>query len=159
MKFQLKLSWDPGFSPVKDRALVRKEIRFASREEYEKKRGVEYLGTTCHQLWDMPQINWDGKILGCCRNFWGDFGKNAFKDGVVESLNNEKIQYARDMLIGEKDPRDDIPCATCDIYLRRKDRGEYLSRNGPHLAWRFIRRHIRFRTRLRKYTGLRFQRG
>ncbi len=31
------------------------------------------------------------KVLGCCRNFWGDFGGNAFTDGLVSSLNNEKI--------------------------------------------------------------------
>lgn len=153
MGFRLKLSWDPQVSPVRNRELVRKEIGFASREEYAQRCGVDYARNLCHQLWDKPQINWDGKILGCSRNFWGDFGGNAFKDGLLESLNNEKIKYGRDMLIGEKDPRDDIPCATCNIYLGRKARGRSLSRNLPYLALRFISRHIRlgrYHTRLRK---------
>ena len=45
----------------------------------------------CHQLWDAPQINWDGKILGCCRNFWGDFGGNAFTEGLFQSVNSGQM--------------------------------------------------------------------
>jgi hypothetical protein len=58
------------------------------------------MHSICHELWDMPQVNWDGKVLGCCRNFWGDFGGNAFTDGLIESLNNEKIAYARKCCAG-----------------------------------------------------------
>lgn len=37
-----------------------------------------------------PQINWDGKLLGCCLNFWGDFGGNAFEQGLERILTSEK---------------------------------------------------------------------
>jgi len=73
------------------------------------------------QLWKHPQINWDGKVLGCCRNFWGDFGGNAFRDGLTPSLNHEKMSYARDMLEGKKPARPDIPCTTCELYTRRAE--------------------------------------
>jgi len=32
----------------------------------------------CHQLWHAPVLNWDGRVMGCCRNFWSDFGGKRF---------------------------------------------------------------------------------
>jgi hypothetical protein len=132
MKFVPKLSWDPRFSPVRDQALVRKVAGAASREEYRQQHGVAYGQAYCHSLWDEPQINWDGKVLGCARNFWGDFGGNAFEDGLVASINNPKIQYARRMLLGDEAPRADIPCATCDVYTTRTAKGVSLRRGLPY---------------------------
>lgn len=128
MDFSLKLSWDEDFSPVRDKEMIRNEIGYSSRTEYKALKGYPYLQSICHQLWDSPQINWDGKILGCCRNFWKDFGGNAFIDGLVESINSEKISYARKMLLGKVNSRHDIPCVTCDIYRNMKETGNYLSR-------------------------------
>ena len=126
MEFYTKLTWDSDFSPIRDKDFVRAQTgeEAVSREEYEQMRGEKYVSQICDQLWDNPQINWDGKVLGCCRNFWGDFGGNAFSDGLEESLNNSKIAYARDMLKGRMPPRDDIPCTTCDLYedMRRRER-------------------------------------
>jgi len=119
MSFRTKLTWDDRFSPIRDKQFVRDQTgeRATSRDEFEQEKGHQYLNQICRQLWDHPQINWDGKILGCCRNFWGDFGGNAFTDGLIESVNNEKMVYAREMLTGKSPPRDDIPCTTCDMYL------------------------------------------
>ena len=66
-------------------------------------------------------------MLGCCRNFWGDFGANAFQDGLHEAINSEKMQYARSMLTGKNLEREDIPCTTCDIYIDMKARGKFLN--------------------------------
>lgn len=117
MAFFPKLSWDNKISPVKKLEIIRKEIGAASRQEYKEVYGTDYMERICYQLWEQPQINWDGKVLGCCRNFWSEFGGNVFKDGLINCLNNEKIKYARMMLLGKRDPRKDIPCSTCDIYL------------------------------------------
>jgi MoaA/NifB/PqqE/SkfB family radical SAM enzyme len=118
MGFHTKLSWDPEFSPIQDEELVRGQTgeTATTRTEYETLHGRKYLQGICLQIWRDPQINWDGKVLGCCRNFWGDFGGNAFHDGLVESLNNEKIAYAREMLLGLQPARADIPCTTCDLF-------------------------------------------
>ena len=123
MTFTAKLSWDDKTSPVRDREYVRQLIGVASRDEYREKHGVDYMHGICHQLWDGPQINWDGKVLGCCRNFWGDFGANAFTDSLIDSINSEKIEYAREMLLGKKPAREDIVCATCNIYQGTRDTG------------------------------------
>ncbi len=130
MSFRPKLSWDAEFSPVRDPEYVRKEIGAASQKEYiEEHDNVQR--SQCRQLWDQPQINWNGKILGCCFNYWGDFGENAFTDGLYKSLNNEKINYARNMLRGRMDARDDIPCTSCGIYSRMKTEGKWLKRRSP----------------------------
>lgn len=64
MGFRLKLSWDGEFSPVMDRDALRQEVGAADREEYRERYGRDYMQMICHQLWDKPQINWDGKVLG-----------------------------------------------------------------------------------------------
>jgi len=134
MNFYSKLSWDAEFSPVQNQEAIRKELGAVSRREYKEKYGVDYTQGICHQLWEQPQINWNGEVLGCCRNFWGYFGGNVFTDGLFDSLNNEKINYARDMLMGRQKARADIPCATCDIYLDMRNKKNWLKRNLKKLS-------------------------
>jgi MoaA/NifB/PqqE/SkfB family radical SAM enzyme len=130
MEFFAKLSWDDDLSPIRDKEAVRRETNTgaATRAEFKELYGRDYKQSICHQLWDMPQINWDGKVLGCCRNFWGDFGGNAFADGLIPSLNNEKIAHARRMVRGKAAAREDIPCTTCEIYLDMRANGRWLER-------------------------------
>ena len=131
MDFYTKISWDAKFSPIRDSEFVRAQTgeRAVTREEYEQIHGRQYLSSICHQLWDDPQINWDGKNLGCCRNFWGDFGGNAFADGLRACFNHEKMNYARAMLRGRKPPRDDIPCSTCEIYYSMRRNSDWIMRS------------------------------
>jgi len=140
MRFFVKLSWgamfEPeAFSPVNDRETVRRATRagVADRREYSDTYGEDYRQRrTCSQLWRTPQMNWDGRVLGCCVNYWGDFG-NAFTGGLIESVNGEKMQYAREMLAGRKPERDDVPCTTCVHYLAMKRRGRWLRRRDAGL--------------------------
>jgi MoaA/NifB/PqqE/SkfB family radical SAM enzyme len=128
MEFYTKTTWDDDFSPIRDKDFVRAQtgIRWTNREEFEQEHGYKYGSKICYQLWQQPQINFDGRVLGCCRNFWGDFGGNAFTVGLSKSINNEKMRYARDMLMGQKPARDDIPCSTCEIYIAMRDRSKFM---------------------------------
>jgi MoaA/NifB/PqqE/SkfB family radical SAM enzyme len=116
MEFRPKLNTSPHFAPVKDREFVRKESRVGAADmwEYKKKHNMDY-GAFCWELWNSPQINWDGKLLGCCVNIWDDFG-NVFEDGLEECLQSERYVYAKKMLAGEKKAREDIPCTHCRVY-------------------------------------------
>ena len=106
----------------------------------------------CRQLWLSPQINWDGKVLGCCHNNWQEFGGNAFADGLESSLkNSEKLVYARTMLIGKVPARDDVPCSRCEFYLRLR-RGQWIRPRRIHAQmlaerlfprWRQVYRSLR----------------
>jgi len=136
MTLRLKLSWDEAFSPVRDPDRIKRAVGApaASRSEFRARFGADYMHGLCHQLWDMPQVNFDGKILGCCRNFWGEFGGNAFTDGLEASLNSELMNYARNMVRGLAPPRDDVPCTTCDIYLTMRESGRWLDRSSVKKA-------------------------
>jgi MoaA/NifB/PqqE/SkfB family radical SAM enzyme len=130
MRFKLKLSWDEDIAPTDVTPEVMRwlDTPAVRRSDWEAQTGETYLASMCEQLWDEPQINWDGKVLGCCRNFWGDFGGNVFKQGMDEALNHEKMRYAKAMLRGEVGVRADIPCSTCDIYTKRRDAAQWINR-------------------------------
>jgi len=52
----------------------------------------------------------------------------------MASINNGKIAYAREMLLGAKPARDDVPCTTCDIYLKMRKDDHWLERNPTRAA-------------------------
>jgi MoaA/NifB/PqqE/SkfB family radical SAM enzyme len=137
MGFRTELNWDPNYSPVRDPEAVRAATNgaAASMEEFDRLHGHSYCQWICNQLWDNPQINWDGKVLGCCVNYWGDFGGNAFRDGLTASVNTEQIQYARAMLLGRAPPREDIPCTRCGEYQKMSYRGAWLGCAPPRLQY------------------------
>lgn len=146
MTTYFKLSWDSDFSPIRDVAEVRRQLGIAAvtREDYAQKTGRDYAQGICRQLWDEPQINWDGRNLGCCRNFWGDFGGNVFQDGFAAVFNHEKMDYARQMLQGRQKPRKDVPCSTCDIYQRmRKNQTWFSPKLGEPPLWRILGRKVK----------------
>jgi len=127
MRFYLKLSWDERFSPVRDRALVARlsGLGVATRSEYLRRHGRHLMRQVCLQLWHAPQFNWDGTSLGCCHNIWADFGGNLFRDGVVATVNSEKMTYAREMLLGHVPAREGIPCTACVIYQILRAKGDW----------------------------------
>lgn len=121
MEFSIKIAWG-DFSPVKNKELVRKVtgLSATSRDEYREAYGkVNLADRVCSQMWLQPQINTDGRVLGCCINHFGDYG-NVFREDLLTILNSEKMNYARDMLLGRKPERDDIPCVRCPLYNEMK---------------------------------------
>jgi len=118
MQFRIKLNAMPDYSPVRNAEWVLREtgLPAVSRPEFEQKKGHAYA-IVCRQFWTHPQINWDGKLLGCCKNIWGDFG-NVFEKGLTECLESEAYTYAKEMLLGNKAPREDIPCSRCPDFIK-----------------------------------------
>ena len=131
MKFFLKLSWDDlymdTFSPVKDVELVRREsgVGAADREEYRRKHGMEYaLNSCCLGMWSSPQVNYDGRLLGCCINYWDDYG-NVFTDGFERCLNSDKFKAAKAAVMGRGNGGIEIPCLRCRYYKMTKESGAW----------------------------------
>lgn len=129
MHFFPRLSWSADHSPVVNQELVRIQtgLGAASRKEYRENTGAEYTRDICYQLWHKPVINWDGKLLGCCANYWGDFGSNVFADGLHSAMHHPKAEYAREMLMGKAEPRADVPCTTCDQYVAFRRAGAWIT--------------------------------
>ena len=133
MTFSLKLSWDDlygsAFSPVSDKELIRREsgLGVADRDEFREKFGYEYAGReVCLEMWHSPQVNIDGRLLGCAINYRGDYG-NVFERGLYPLLNSEPARYARQMLMGKAAPREGIPCTNCRIYANMQRSGQWIT--------------------------------
>jgi MoaA/NifB/PqqE/SkfB family radical SAM enzyme len=157
MRFVPKLTWDDEFSPIRDPEYVRRELGLETidRAGFRQKTGVDYREFICGHLWSSPQINWNGDVLGCGRNFWGTFGANAFREGLGPAVNSERMNYARQMLTGAAPARDDIPCTTCSIYLDRAAARRWVSPSTLGRKVSLIRRVRRILRRIAVTTGLR----
>lgn len=122
MSFYTKLNRVSSYSPVKNEKYVRKEsgLGVANRREFVQKYKRLYINA-CLRLWNSPQINWDGKLLGCNVNMWDHFG-NVFKTSLKQCLESERYIYAKQMVLGKKKARKDIPCSRCPSYKIIKHR-------------------------------------
>jgi hypothetical protein len=129
MGFKPKISWDSDVSPVRDPQLVQLRTGglHSTREDHYKATGADYARAICHQLWNAPVLNWDGRVMGCCRNFWGDFGADAFHDGLSAALETPKLQQAKEALMGRAPMAPEIPCATCDLFLTMQRDGRWIT--------------------------------
>ncbi len=127
MQISLHLNRMPDAFPVQDRERVRRYTGYADRREYLAGEGKSCMRHRCYQMWTKPHIGWDGKLLGCSANIWGIYAGNVFDEDLVGSFNNEKMQYARDMLMGSKPPRTDIPCLKCFIYQDILEYGNWIT--------------------------------
>lgn len=116
MEIFFRLNSFPDIMPVQNRERVRELVGYADRREYLEKERKHYCREQCYDLWRSPQINWDGKLLGCSRNIWGVFADNVFQSDALEAINNERMQYARKMLMGQVPARADMPCFHCGVY-------------------------------------------
>lgn len=131
MKFVLKLAWDTenaptGQSPYADLIRSTSSTRAVNRAEFQELHGESYQQKGfCMQLLREPQINYDGRVLGCCVNIWGDFG-NAFESGLSTVIESEKYTYTKQMLEGLAPERADIPCSQCHNYKQMKSSGNFL---------------------------------
>jgi MoaA/NifB/PqqE/SkfB family radical SAM enzyme len=147
MSFGLKLDWGNLYglsssSPSSQTEDVAKELGYSSRGEFSQEIGRPYFQKqTCSQLWLDPQINSDGRVLGCCVNHWSDFG-NAFAKPIDQVLGDETMTYARQMLMGKAAPREDIPCFSCSHFQAISETGTWMTNNDlvvQKLARRFPR--------------------
>lgn len=133
MSFWVKLAWRcphtlEDVAEVRDQELVGRAsgLGVATRDDYYRVTRERYMQRhSCSQLWTSPQIHFDGRLLGCNILHDGDFG-NVFEEGLLAALNNEKISYARRMLLGRAAPRDDIPCSRCKHYLSMREHRRWI---------------------------------
>lgn len=111
----------PSYSPVQNSKKVIAETGLDDLDISPSHRLDEYNNHLsnwffCSMLWNDPQINYDGRILGCCSLYNDDFAGNVFKDGYFKAMNNPKILYAKAMLTNNAKPAKDIPCTNCWVY-------------------------------------------
>jgi len=126
MEFTHVFNVEPSYSPVVDTKYVKEQTGYASLQEFEQANNTKNCLDTCKGLWRSPQINWDGRLMGCaCRSV--GFPINVFEIGLERSLNDEKYIYAKKMLLGKVEPREDVPCCGCGIYEWRREHKCFIS--------------------------------
>ena len=127
MKIHFHLNAFPEpWSPA-DLGRIRKLLGYATREEYVAQRGHHYVRHLCYQMWIRPQVNWDGRLLGCSKNFSFTYAENVFADDFLDALNGPGMERARKLLQGHADPSpDELPCSRCFLYLHMKERGNWI---------------------------------
>ncbi len=76
---------------------------------------VEISGD-CAQMLFSPQINWDGRLLGCCRVFKEEWGVNVFEThSLSEALKNKLYRQGLCSHLKRTSlPDGDMPCLHCD---------------------------------------------
>jgi MoaA/NifB/PqqE/SkfB family radical SAM enzyme len=144
IQFKLSWEWDPNYSPVTNTKSVVKAVGATSRKELLEKYGVEAYNGICMQLWNRPAINWDGTVVGCCANFWGAFSNINTEGSFKAAVNSERMQYARKMLMGKAESREDIPCTRCSRYEHRLKTGQWITPADVYLLSplrRILREH------------------
>ena len=115
MVFNPKLNHS-DFSPIRNPEYIKIEsgLEVSSREEYKAKFKRNYKRPCC-QLWCSPQINWDGKLLGCCVNKWVSLG-NIFDDGLATCMDNQLYHDTKLVLKGELELNEKMPCFKCPTF-------------------------------------------
>jgi len=125
-----KLTWDKNYVPNDPEMLKRETgLEHLSREEFANSNKQDYVSHVCHQLWDMPTINWDGRLLGCCCLVRDDFGINVFEVGLKKALKSKKYRNAKKILCGGKISKSiDHPCVKCARYKMMVKHNSFLKR-------------------------------
>src|SRR6185295_1939255 len=150
MGFWVKLPWNEQPAMAEGAgAQLRRETGAVTADEYRETFGKPYMADSyCGQLWNRPQVHTDGRVLGCCVNYWSDFG-NAFGEGLDAVLNGERMRYARQMLQGRAPARDDVPCVRCTMYADMQRAGVWIDGDrAQRTAWRTRLRRNRRANRL-----------
>ena len=121
MAFNPKLNYS-NFSPVKDKEFVRREsgLGVADRAEYKEIHKKEYKAP-CYHCFVSPQINWNGKILGCSVNKWKTIG-DINEMSISEWENSQYFKTLVGILFERKDCPNTIPCFYCPNYQKIKER-------------------------------------
>lgn len=122
MKMFFKLQRDFGYVP-KDPAFLHRVtgLEFLSIEEYNEHTNKDYL-SLCTDMIYVPQINWDGRLLGCCRAIDCDFGVNVFEMGLQKALSSEEfVKSKKNIFLKDNeiyDLSENNPCKRCHIYKK-----------------------------------------
>jgi len=111
---EFKLTWNKSYKP-KNIELLKRETGLSSFERGSHENGAPYFGhLKCIQMFLSPQINWDGRLLGCCNLYKEDYGVNVFDVGLRAALCNPRYIAAKKyLLFGEATEGIDLPCLRC----------------------------------------------
>ncbi|MCQ2788891.1 MAG: radical SAM protein [bacterium] len=129
MNIKFEQNCRPSYAPLSEeqKARVEKLLGLILESKSEKQSLNEYKNGKskwffCQDLFLSPQINWNGKLLGCCYSLVSTFDVNVFEEGLLKALNQQKVLYAKQMVTDfSTPPKKDILCSSCSVYETIKE--------------------------------------
>ena len=131
MEILYKRNMRKKYSPVKNRKLVEELTGIITFDKFDNslKDDLKEKTFACYNLFNYPQIDYNGLLLGCNRAYIGNFGINVFEVGLLNALNYSKCIYAKRMLTDfSTPPKNGIPCTKCHSYTVLKSTGKPLNK-------------------------------
>ena len=112
------LPWGKNTFTPKNPDFVTQEtgLKFASVQKMEATTKKKYALNLCERMFSAPQINYDGKLLGCCILYKEYLGVNVFETGLEKALNSAEFLYSIGIIKGKYNPIDASPCTKCNEY-------------------------------------------
>ena len=123
MSFFFKLNYMTSYHP-KQATLLRKAtgLECLTRQEYAEKYNAPYGSDICLQMFYDPQINWDGELLGCCKQSVRDYSINVFEVGLSTALTSSRYAAVKKCLQHPELKHlvsDEYSCFQCSIFRDR----------------------------------------
>lgn len=111
-------------------------------EEVEKETGLIYAESKmlnnhlkawspCVDFFKNPQINYDGRFLGCCVKFKNLYGINVFETGLEKALKSKIVRRTRKLLMGKyqnKKFAKKLPCYDCWYYKEMVKNNKFITK-------------------------------
>lgn len=124
MEIVFSTNWDEDtYSPLSDKNKIKKEL---SNDILHDSGNPDDAVDYCKQLWDSPQINYDGRLLGCCCISNDDFETDVFNKDLIKVFNSPRLVYTRRMLKNKAPENEDIYCVNCPFYERLKKNNKWI---------------------------------
>ncbi len=82
---------------------------------------------TCYQLWLQPQINWDGKLLGCFCSVYNDLYINVFDTGLKKALESKQMKEIRAVICGKEIIKSNIACKNCSFFEEMNRKKQFVN--------------------------------
>ena len=122
-----KLNWDSSYKPVNREYLIKetgkKELTQAEHSAAHK---VHPFNGLCEQMFIRSQINWDGRLLGCCTRRYATFDVNVFEVGLIEAIRSPKYILNKECLLTvypDEERYSSCTCYACGTRLQREKAG------------------------------------
>ena len=122
-----KLNWDPSYQPV-NREYIMKEtgLKYLTEAEFSAANKISPFNRMCEQIFIRPQVNWDGRLLGCCTRRYATFDVNVFEVGLIEAIRSPKYILNKECLTTvhpDYERYSSCTCFACTSRLLREKAG------------------------------------
>lgn len=125
IRYKLDWSWDRYFLPENPEELSEitgfKEFNLRDYQRHHSDGFLHY--EICQGMYAAPQINYDGRLLGCCTVYLDDWNVNVFETGLEQAVNMDSYRNAIRYIYTGKGSILQTPCEKCFWNKRKTEIG------------------------------------